>query len=276
MPTYATSVQHENQILMGSAKVEASVNGGGAWVDIGLAKGVYMNEQIVFSKVQADNAPACKRRVSSHTVDVGFTLIELHLDTIDKLRGAELDTVTAVAAAEVLDAVQVVSSGNWLYNNFIEFTYQMGDGTCPSIDSVTGGTDNALTVVTDYDTVKNGAGKWGIIVKDSTAVTTETQTLTIQTDYTPAASNTFSTGGLTQIEDIDLKLTNTEYISTVEKTKYLWIYKAYLNSGLEMAFKSSVDEDQAMEVPFKFEGELDTGRTAGDQLFIYSDNAATT
>ena len=273
MPTYATSVQNENQLWMGSAKVEVSVNGGGAWTNLGIARNISVEEQPTFTKVETDNAPACKRRIGKHIAKISFTLLELYWPTIDKLRGEGVDTVTSVAGSLVEDADQVVASGDWGYNEFIEFTNQNGDGTCVTVNSVTAGTNGALVEETDFVTVQDGNGKWGIIIWDSTTVTTEAQTITINTDYTPSASTTFSTGGLTEIGDIDLKFTNTEYISGSEKTKYLWIYKAYIMSGLNMAFKSSNDDDQAMEIPFEFEAELDTTRTAGDQLMIISDDA---
>jgi len=272
MPTYATSVQNESQLWMGSAKVEVSVDDGSNWVNLGLARGISVEELLKIVKTEADNSPACKRVVGLHTAKVAFTLLELYWPTIDKLRGEGIDAVTAVAAAEVEAANQIVASGDWAYNEFIEFTHQMGDGTCPTVNSVSGGTDSGLTEETDFVTVKNG-DKWGIIIWDSTTVTTESQVITINTDYTPAASTTFSTGGLVTLTDVDLRFTNTEYIATVEKTKTLWIYKANLASGLNMAFKSSNDDDQAMEIPFEFEAELDTTRTAGDQLLIISDDA---
>lgn len=273
MPIYATSVQNENSIWMGSGKIEVSNNDGSSWTNLGLAKDISVEEQIEKAKVEADNAPACKKRVASHKAKISFSLFELYWATIDKLRGENLDTVTSIAAAEVEGAKQVIASGDWAYNEFIEFTNQMGDGTCPTVNSVTLGTNGAIVEETDYVTVKDGNGKWGIIIWDSTTVTTEEQTVTIDTDYTPAASTTFSTGGLTQIDDIDLRITNTEYIGGEEKTKYIWIYKCDISTGLSLALKSSNDTDQAMEIPFEFEAELDTSRTAGDQLFIVSDNA---
>jgi len=273
MPTYATSVQNEDKLWMGSAKVEVSLNSGSSWDNLGIARAVSVEEIIEFIKTESDNAPACKRQAGMHTAKVSFTLLELVPSIIDKLRGGGLDTVTDIANSEVVGHDYVVASGDWAYNEFIEFDKQMGDGTCPTLTSVVGGTNATLVEEIDYITVKNGNDKWGIICFESGAFTTESQNLTIKTTYTPSSSVTFSTGGLITVGDVDLRFTNIEYIATVMQTKTLWIYKAYIASALNMAFKKSGDADQAMEVPFEFEAELDTDRTAGDQLLIISDDA---
>lgn len=106
-------------------------------------------------------------------------------DLINLLLGG---TPNDVAGSIVNNFSQVVASGSWLYNNFIELTHQNGDGTLPNIDSVTGATDGALTLNDDYIVVKNAQGKWGIVIIDSTTVTTQAQNVTIQYDYTPNAA----------------------------------------------------------------------------------------
>lgn len=106
-------------------------------------------------------------------------------DLIDLLLGG---TPSDVAGSIVNNHQQVVASGSWGFNTFIEFDKQDGDGTAPAIDSVVGATDGALVLNTDYMLVKNTYGKWGIIIIDSATVTTIAQNVTIQFDYTPNAA----------------------------------------------------------------------------------------
>lgn len=274
MPSYATSVQNENHVWFGSGRFEISDDGMSSWANLGAAKSITVEEQITIGKVEADNAPDFGKKATKHVAAIKVTGYELNPITIDKLRGGGLDIVENIAGTLVEGAEQVIASGNWAYNEFIEFTNQMGDGTCPTINSVTLGTNGAIVEETDYVTVKDGNGEWGIIIWDSTTVTTEDQTVTIDTDYTPSAGVTISTGGLTEIGNVAIKITNVQYVGGVEKTKSILLYKCDISKGLSLALKSSNEADQAMEVPLEFEAYLDTTRTPGDQLYkIYDGNA---
>jgi len=81
-----------------------------------------------------------------------------------------------------------VSSGSWNYNNFIRITNQNGDGSAITVNSVTGATDGLLVAGTDYYVGQNDDGEYGIFIIDSATVTTETQDITIDYDYTPNSS----------------------------------------------------------------------------------------
>lgn len=129
-------------------------------------------------------------------------------DLIDLLLGG---TPADVAGSIVNNYSQVEASGAWAYNTFIPFDFQDGDGTAPVVDSVTGGTDGALVLNTDYMLVKNAQGQWGIIVIDSATVTTLAQTMTIQFDYTPNASENLTIPvTFTESERLYVKITATD------------------------------------------------------------------
>lgn len=97
-------------------------------------------------------------------------------------------TPADVAASIVNNHVQTVAQGAWAYNTFIPFDKQNGDGTVPTVDSVTAGTNGLLVAETDYFVSKDADGVWGVFIKDSATVTTLSQTMVIQFDYTPNAS----------------------------------------------------------------------------------------
>ena len=82
------------------------------------------------------------------------------------------------------------------------------------------------------------------------------------------STNVFSTGGLSAIEAKAYKFLNTKLIagSTVETA--LVVYKAKIEAGMIIIPKSDHDTDPVMVLPITLTGELDTSRTAGDQLYI--------
>lgn len=73
------------------------------------------------------------------------------------------------------------------YLSFIVIDNQNGDGSAITVNSVTGSTDGALVAGTDYEVVQAG-GKYGIQLISGGAITTLTQTFTINYDYTPNAT----------------------------------------------------------------------------------------
>jgi len=83
---------------------------------------------------------------------------------------------------------------------------------------------------------------------------------------TPTA-NTISTGGLNTLTPKAFMFENTTMVSGASAKTVLIIYKATLEQGIAFTPKTDHDTDPAMVIPFTLTGELDTSRTAGDQLF---------
>jgi len=151
----------------------------------------------------------------------------------------------------------------------------MGDGTQPTINSVIGSVDDALTVNDDYDIVKDPVtGKYGIVLQDvaqATNLTTTVQNLTIVYDYTPNASKTLKSGGKLDISTVVVRLTNTDDQGKVLR---LTVYKGYVDTGMNVPWQPDEGEDPA-ELQFQIVGIPDSSRSVGDQLFeIYNEQAA--
>ena len=122
--------------------------------------------------------------VPLHTIN--FDVFEIkNFDALGILYGK---TVNNTAGSLVSGATQVKASGSWGYNDPFVIENQNGDGTQLTINSVTGGTDGALVANTDYFVGQNAAGDTVVTVIDSATVTTESQTITVDYDYTPNAS----------------------------------------------------------------------------------------
>jgi len=275
MPTYPTSVQRETAITLGSAKFEYTLDGGSTYNDLGLGRAITVTENIVKAEVAADNGPSVKQRVADHTVTVAVDILEFYWPNIAQIRGGSLDLVSTTAGTPVAGASQVIASGGWSYSTPVEIEGQNGDGTAQTINSVTGSVDGVLVVGDDYDLVKLPNGRWAISITDSTTVTTETQDITVNYDYTPAASVEWSTGGLSEIGKIGIRLTNVEDVSGTLRNRIVTVYKATIDTGVSLPFQDSKSETSELVSNISFTGELDTDRTAGDQLFKIVDEVAT-
>ena len=81
-------------------------------------------------------------------------------------------------------------------------------------------------------------------------------------------SNTFSTGGLNVLTGKAFVFENTTMVAGSTAVTILVVYKAKIEQGLVFTPKTDHDTDPAMVMPFTLTGELETSRTAGDQLFI--------
>lgn len=244
-----TTIQKTPAIRKGSVRVLVG-DDFSSLVDIGALRDPVFNSLVENQAIQFDNVDDLKKFVNGTKVQVSFNLAEINLTNLAKL-DAGLMTVTTVAGTLVSGAEQVVASGSWNYNVFIPFTNQNGAGTVPTINSVTLGTDGAIVAETDYVTAKQG-NTWGIIIWDSTTVTTEAQSVTIDTDYTPSASKkiTMTDSGTKTL--VALRLINTDENGLTFKID---IENGTNFTPISIDFAGDDEEDVAI-LPVQFEGSL--------------------
>ena len=190
-----TTIQKTAAIRKGSTRVQIGDNFS-SLVDIGALRNPVFTSLVENHEIPFDNVESQKKFVKGDKVQFAFDLAEINLTNLATL-DAGLVTLDTVAGTPLVSQSEVIASGDWNYSKFIELANQESDGTQPTINSVTGSTDGALVLDTDYFVIKV-VDKWGIYVIDSVTVTTEAQTITVDSDYTPAASKklTFSTSGL--------------------------------------------------------------------------------
>lgn len=174
------------------------------------------------------------RRFTNQQVRVEFDFLKpFDTELFAKLMGLE---VVVVDGVEVEGAEQVLASGEWTSGVFYEIANQNGDGTAPTINSITGATDGALTVNDDYELIKVG-GVWGVVFQSAAVggtLTTLAQVLTIDYDYTPAASKkvVLNTGSA-QKTIVAIKV---EAIRTDNKVRKLELSGATLASEFNFGF----------------------------------------
>lgn len=265
-----TTVKESSTIRFGSGKLEVGADVG-SLVDLGAMIGVKFTEEFDKVSIMSDNAGEIFSGIRNHKATVEGELLEINLVNLNSIRGG-IDSYSTIAAAAVNNHSYVVASGGWAYNKFIELDFQNRDLSKITPASVTGSVDGLLALDTDYVIAQDaGTGHWGIIVIDSLKLTTQTQSMTIVYDYTPAAAKVLTSGGKTTISSRVVRITNTNAAGKVFR---ITVYKASNAQGIELEYQSD-DAEEANSVPIKLEGVLDMARTAGDQLFeIYDEQGA--
>jgi hypothetical protein len=188
----------QNSLLMEVGNIWVG-DDAGSIVDLGAVRNVRFTGRQVRNKIDSDNRGTVLNKIRLDGV-VEFDWLEP--GDVNKMETLFKGLVTkgTVAGTPVSGATQVIANP-FVANKFYEIANQDGDGTVVTINSVTGGTDGALTADDDYHVLQNpNTGKWGIIlntVAGGTNISTLAQTITIDYDYTPNASLTL-TGGSSQ------------------------------------------------------------------------------
>lgn len=167
-------------------------------VDLGAVRNVRFTGQQVRTRVESDNRGTIINKVRLMG-RIEFDWLEAGNAEKMEVLFKGIITRTTNAGSAVSGATQALVSP-FVANNFYEIEGQNNDGTKPTINSLTGATDGALTEDDDFHIVQNAAGKWGIVmntVSGGTNLSTLSQVCTLNYDYTPAASQVL-TGGTNQ------------------------------------------------------------------------------
>ena len=284
MATIQTTAKSPKSIKIGSVAAFYSTDNGSNFTNVGLGDGFAFTEEMTALDSSPDNgiAPDILRGIATQTATITGNLWEYDLTKLNAIRGG-IDVLSSVASSLVSGEVQTVSSGDWSYDVPMTLSGQNQSGLVPTINSVAGATDGALVLNTDYFVIKLPTGDWAISITDSVTVTTEAQDIEIDTDYTPSASTTLSTGGLSSMTPIWWRFIN--YVADIadttdaaanagisvddkiyRKTTFDF-YSCTVNAGDAMTFKSK--DDTAPQDPYVLSllAEIDPDRsTLGDQL----------
>ena len=245
-----TTIQKTKAIRKGSLKVQIGDNFG-SLVDIGAIRNPVLTMLVQNQNIEFDNVTALKTFVDGDRVRMGFDLAEINLTNLATL-DAGLITLSTVANSLVSGAVQVFADGSWGYNDPVVIENQNGDGGILTINSVTGGTDGLLVANTDYYVGQNENGDTTITVIDSATVTTESQSITVDYDYTPNASKklVFADNGTKTLKV--MRIINTDEFG---KDFRVDIENATNFQAPVIDFAGDDEEDVAI-LPITFEGEI--------------------
>lgn len=278
-----TSVLNQRVVEVGDAFVEYTLNDGGSYTGLGATDSIVFTETLTPLDGEPGNAVKPRRvdGIASQNVVSTFNLWESDPVKIAALRGG-IDIVTQTAGGAVAGAEQTIVSGAWAYDIPVEITGQNADGTAPTINSVTGGTDGAIVVRTDYVLQQdNSTKKWSIVITDSTTITTLAQDMVIDYDYTPSAITTVTTGGIVPAGRIGIRATNktvdtadaniASELSISEGDKYYYVHEVLLgycivNAGKAWAPKDKNDTNPTIITPMSLQAESDPDLPAGTDL----------
>ena len=258
--------------------VAYSPDDGSTYYDLGaLREGVEF--ALNFDKIEEETGNIGKicARVKNMTIALTPSeLLSYDLDNMQQISGG-LMTTTDVAGTPVAGATQVVASGSWSFNGITLIENQNGDGTVPTVNSVTAATDGLLVENTDYIVVQQGSEGWGIIILDSATVTTESQNYTIDYDYTPSAGKILTAGTSSVVLSrgwIRLRHYTDTALTTYDVETF--IYGVDLDAGISFGAGGS-NADSVDSISLAFTGNIDTSLVDGKQLLsMYVANAALT
>ena len=279
MGTYPnTGLTQSLALWYGSCKIEISEDDGATWVNVGLARSVKVEEQFDQTAIQADNGPDINDAIGNQKILLTFNGLEFYLPTLDKIRGG-IDLLTYTSGA-LCTRTDCWTSGTWTFGTPL-FLSRTGDSTTsPTLSTVsnwkTGTTTKLTTLLTpDFAKTKNSLGNVNGLIVLTTGGGFATRSMKVEYVYRDIAARKLTSGGLTTITPKMYRLTNKQMVSGVAKYRYITLYSASLNAGMNLAFKSSNESDCVLETPISILADIDATRTEGDQLFMIEDEVAT-
>lgn len=232
------------------------------WTKAVFANGAAYAPAVESVEVSFDDVGVVYDQVAKETAEISISSGRvLDFDFVKDVTGG-LYTKVTTPGTPVVGANQVVNSGNWKYQTPFLIANQMGDGTAPTITSVTGSVDGALVANTDYFLIKLPEAGWAIYVKDSTTVTTELQNLTIVYNYTPAAQVKLTRGGVKVITPIELAF---QTINSDGDYVQYFFYKCFSDGADGHGFGAE-GSAEPITMDLKLTAKTDINRPSGDQL----------
>lgn len=281
MPTYPSESYKSSAQRWGSCKIEYGSDGIN-WTSLGIARGVTFEETIETTVIQADNGPDIVDKIGNQSAMISFNWLEPYLPTLNAIRGIDSLSVTSAVATTDTD---IYTTGQKAKGDVIWLQNNGASDTLPSISKVksvdTGGSCDTYSATDDYmvvDDTSVSPRRRGIALIPTAAGGDylDTEALKIKYVYGAIQARKLTSGGKATLNSKYYRLTN-KYINSSGVTKYMYIviYSGSIESGLNMAFKSSNEADGLLEVPVSIKATLDTSRSVGDQLFYIEDQQST-
>lgn len=249
-------------------RMDISVDSGSTWNDVGvMADGVGWTFNYDLSEVENGNAADPDAQAKNMSVAVAPSAFRSwDVSVLQKLSGGLMST-EAVAGTLVSGADQVVAEGAWSFDTAIYLTGQNSAGTAPTINSVIGSVDGA-GAADDYDLVLTDGG-WYLVPRDGTNFATEAQSLTINTDYTPATGTYLHAGTSSKVLTYyQVRLRHyTDAAFTTFDYEVLFYRVRPDAGGLVLTKSGALSGNDLDEWTLAMTAEIESGNTDGRQLF---------
>lgn len=275
MPAQTTKTT--NLYFPDGAKVEVKESGG-SYFDVGaIQTAVTATFNYDENQIETANAGKTDKQIKNMTVAGSFTLINLDPEGVEKMGGGVFTRTTTTATPTTTCDNQVISSGDWADKQVLNLVLVDSGVTLkasaePTITSVTGSVDGALTEDDDYTIipdVNSGSGYSIVLNLAGTTLSTVSQDITIDfNSVTPVATEVIKAGSSTAIlSAYAMRITHTD---SNNKIRRLELYAVDANSGgFQFNFKGA-NEEGLEEMPLTYTARIDTSRTDGDQLFAWT------
>ena len=246
-----TSIQRNDAIRFGSAKLEIGADFS-SLTDLGAIRDLVVGHKGSTVEILFDNTESIKFFKDGQKMSFKFLLAEIDLTILSQLEQGFV-TLATVAGTPVVGATQVIASGALSDKEWIALEHQMGDGTAPSITSIVGATNGALTAAADdWEIVLGPDGRYGIVfnVTEGATLTTMAQIITITYDYTPNAAKELTFADFGQKTEFVARITNTDDAGAVF---YVNLENVTNITALSIPFLSDAADDVST-VEFELEG----------------------
>jgi hypothetical protein len=232
------------------------------WTKAVFANGASYSPSTESAEIAFEDVGTVREEVANETAEITISSGRvLDPEFIYDLTGG-LYTKEVLAGTPVAGAEQTIASGNWNYENLVLIEGHNSDGSKPTINSVTGGTDGALVLGTDYDLAKLPEAGWAIYFISGGNISTEAQDVVVDYDYTPAGETILKRGGIKVIEPLEIAFQTTD--EDGDYVQFIF-YKAYSNGADGHGF-SPENEVSAITMDLTFTAKKDVNRDSGDQL----------
>ena len=206
------------------------------------------------------------KRFKNQTLTLAFTMGNLNVANIVKMSAGMFNYVS-IDGTPYTPNDQIIAA-DWIDKSLIEI-----DTNKTALESViatvTGSTTGLLVVDDDYTIVESAESKsgWAVIINTSGvsgAVTTESITIVFGVN-TPLESEKLTCGDATG----NLNPAMFKFIAPDDsgRSRFMEVYSATLESGGFVFGFTDVATGGIEQMPITATGEIDTTRTAGDQLF---------
>jgi hypothetical protein len=267
-----------NQVLPNDKKIrfpdgsayEVSNDGGISYHGIGVLEGgcvfTYNYDR---SGVETGNAGDTKNKIKNETLTMApSTVLSWDPEIWAKFMGGAL-TYVDIPGVLVEDAIQTVAALAASYQKLIKIENQNSDLGAITVNSVTGGTDGALTVTTDYTIGQNEKGEYGIMLVSGGNITTLDQIITIDYDYTPASGKKVTAGTSSLVlEDFMVRVVH--YTDDALTTFDMELIAKSVDSDSGLSFnEKGANEDGVNGITVAMTAKNKAGSASGEQLFEY-------
>lgn len=271
-----TTVQEDDSILFGSAKVEIAPYGTSNWVDIGAADGVKFTFRPKYVTIEFDNTEEWRRYANADEAIVSGTFYELSAANINEvLRGIGVYGQTTGAPGQTVTDEAVVLDGTEEVSLAKRMPFSAGEPaevTITNVDSLAGAGGTSYTRAGsatggDYVITLKQDGRT-CIARTTDSDITDGQTVYVSYTYTTVTADTLDIGGITALSYVKVRLTNRR--PSDSKDYIVLGHKATLDGDLGWTYGKDGDQ-KPYGCPFSFKLTKDTLQANQYQLFQITD-----